>query len=90
MNVVSIREVTPDVGKEKLAELRFKRGSEILAKHGATTRLWRVIVGQGVGDLVLMSMYESFSKGATAFQSFSGDSDMAALMDERSASPPEN
>ena len=87
MNVVSIREVTPDVGKEKLAELRFKRGSEILAKHGATTRLWKVIVGQGVGDLVLMSMYESFSKGATAFQSFSGDSDMAALMDERSASP---
>ena len=87
MNVVSIREVTPDVGKEKLAELRFKKGSEILAKHGATTRLWRVIVGQGVGDLVLMSMYETFSKGATAFQSFSGDSDMAALMDERSASP---
>ena len=87
MNVVSIREVTPDVGKEKLAELRFKRGSEILAKHGATTRLWKVIVGQGVGDLVLMSMYESFSKGATAFQSFSGDSEMAALMDERSASP---
>ena len=31
MNVVSIREVTPDVGKEKLAELRFKRGSDILA-----------------------------------------------------------
>tara|TARA_S200000501_G_scaffold374498_1_gene424216 strand:- start:505 stop:1125 length:621 start_codon:yes stop_codon:yes gene_type:complete len=87
MNVVSIREVTPDVGKEKLAELRFKRGSEILAKHGATTRLWKVIVGQGVGDLVLMSMYESFSKGATAFQSFSGDPEMAALMDERSASP---
>ena len=28
MNVVSIREVTPDVGKEKLAELRFKRVSE--------------------------------------------------------------
>ena len=87
MNVVSIREVTPDVGKEKLAELRFKKGSDILTKHGATTRLWKVIVGQGVGDLVLMSMYESFSKGATAFQSFSGDSEMAALMDERSASP---
>tara|TARA_B100001057_G_scaffold31985_1_gene29057 strand:- start:529 stop:1149 length:621 start_codon:yes stop_codon:yes gene_type:complete len=87
VNVVSIREVTPEVGKEKLAELRFKRGSEILAKHGATTRLWKVIVGQGVGDLVLMSMYESFSKGATAFQSFSGDPEMSTLMDERSASP---
>jgi hypothetical protein len=87
MNVVSIREITPDVGKEKLAEIRFKRASEIFAKHGAATRLWKVIVGQSVGDLVLMSMYESFSKGATAFQSFSGDSDMAELMDERSASP---
>ena len=87
MNVVSIRELTPDLGKEKLAEMRFKKASEIFAKHGATTRLWKVIVGQGVGDLVLMSMYETFSKGATAFQSFSGDAEMATLMDERSASP---
>ena len=87
MNIVSIRELTPTIGKEKLGEIRFRNASDILAKHGAATRLWRVIVGQGVGDLVLMSMYESFSKGATAFQSFSGDSEMAALMDERAASP---
>ena len=87
MNIVSIRELTPTIGKEKLGEIRFRKASDILAKHGAATRLWRVIVGQGVGDLVLMSMYENFSKGATAFQSFSGDSEMAALMDERSASP---
>ena len=87
MNIVSIRELTPTIGKEKLGEIRFRKASDILAKHGAATRLWRVIVGQGVGDLVLMSMYETFSKGATAFQSFSGDSEMAALMDERSASP---
>ncbi len=87
MNIISIRELTPTIGKEKLGEIRFRKASDILAKHGAATRLWRVIVGQGVGDLVLMSMYETFSKGATAFQSFSGDSEMAALMDERSASP---
>ena len=87
MNVVSIRELTPTIGKEKLGEIRFRKASDILAKHGATTRLWRVIVGQGVGDLVLMSMYETFSKGATAFLSFSGDSEMATLMDERNASP---
>jgi len=87
MNVVSIRELTPTIGKEKLGEIRFRRASDILAKHGATTRLWRVIVGQGVGDLVLMSMYETFLKGATAFSSFSGDAEMATLIDERNASP---
>ncbi|MDC3067641.1 hypothetical protein OA005_00090 [Paracoccaceae bacterium] len=39
INLVSIREVTPDVGEEKLTELRFKRGSEILGNHEATTHL---------------------------------------------------
>ena len=47
MNVVSIREVTPDVGKEKLwKSLDLRRASGVMARHGATTRLWKVIVGQ--------------------------------------------
>ena len=87
MTVVSVREVTPHIGKEKLVESRMKRGEAIMSKHGAQTRLFKTVVGQGVGDYILMSMYESFTKATKSFQSFSGDPDMAALMDERSASP---
>ena len=87
MTVVSVREVTPHIGKEKLVESRMKRGEAIMSKHGAQTRLFKTVVGQGVGDYILMSMYESFTKATKSFQSFSADPDMATLMDERSASP---
>jgi hypothetical protein len=87
MTVVSVREVTPHIGKEKLVESRMRRGEAIIAKHGAQTRLFKTVVGQGVGDYIMMSMYESFSKATKSFQSFSVDPDMATLVDERSASP---
>ena len=38
MTVVSVREVTPHVGKEKLVESRMWRAEALIAKHGAHTR----------------------------------------------------
>ena len=87
MTVVSVREVTPHVGREKLVEGRMRRAEAIIAKHGAHTRMYKTVVGQGVGDYLLFSMYESFSSATKSFQSFSADADMTALMEERSASP---
>ena len=87
MTVVSVREVTPHIGKEKLVEGRMRRAEAIIAKHGAHTRMYKTVVGQGVGDYLLFSMYESFSSATKSFQSFSADADMIALMEERSASP---
>ncbi len=87
MTVVSVREVTPHIGKEKLVEGRMRRAEAIIAKHGAHTRMYKTVVGQGVGDYLLFSMYESFSSATKSFKSFSADADMTALMEERSASP---
>ena len=87
MTVVSVREVTPHIGKEKLVEGRMRRAEAIIAKHGAHTRMYKTVVGQGVGDYLLFSMYESFSSATKSFQNFSADADMTALMEERSASP---
>ena len=87
MTVVSVREVTPHIGKEKLVEGRMRRAEAIIAKHGAHTRMYKTVVGQGVGDYLLFSMYESFSSATKSFQSFSADADMTALMEVRSASP---
>ncbi len=87
MTVVSVREVTPHVGKEKLVESRMRRAEALIAKHGAHTRMYKTVVGQGVGDYLLFSMYESFSTATKSFQSFSADPDMTTLMEERSSSP---
>ena len=69
MTVVSVRELTPYLGKEKLVEGRLKRAETIFSKHGAQTRMYKTVVGQGVGDYILMSMYESFSKATKSFDS---------------------
>ena len=87
MSVVAIREVTPMTGKEELVENRMKRAADIVTKHGAQTRLWRVAAGQGASDYIMMSMYETFAMGATAFQNFMSDPDMIALNKERGKEP---
>ena len=71
MTVVSVREVTPHIGKEKLVEGRMRRAEAIIAKHGAHTRMYKTVVGQGVGDYLLFSMYGSFASATKSFQSFS-------------------
>ena len=43
MNVVSIREITPDVGKEKLAEIRFKRASDKYDQAGVDSLIQEVL-----------------------------------------------
>ena len=63
MTVVSVREVaTPHIGKEKLVEGRMRRAEAIIAKHGAHTRMYKTVVGQGVGDYLLFSMHVSHSQ----------------------------
>ena len=87
MTVVSVREVTPHIGKEKLVEGRMRRAEAIIAKHGAHTRMYKTVVGQGVGDYLLFSMYESFASATKSFQSFLSNADMATMIEERSTSP---
>ncbi len=65
MTVVSLREITPHVGKEKLVESRMRvRG--IIAEHG-THEWYKTVVGQGIGNYLQFSMYESFSTATKYF-----------------------
>ena len=87
MTVCAIREVTPHVGKEALAESRLRRAAGVMARHGAFTRIFKVIAGADVGDYSLQSFYSSFSDGATAFQKFGSDPEFQALFNERATNP---
>ena len=87
MTVVAIREVTPEIGKEELVESRMRRGAGVMARHGAFTRLFKVVVGAGAGDYNLQSMYSSFEEGAIAFKNFGNDPEFHALFRERNSNP---
>ena len=39
MTICTIREVTPHLGKEALAESRLRRAAGVMARHGAFTRI---------------------------------------------------
>ena len=88
MTVIAIREVTPEIGKEELAESRMRRAAGVMARHGAFTRIFKVAAGGSAGDYNLQSMYTSFEEGARAFQSFSSDPEFQAIFKERALTPP--
>ena len=87
MSVIAIREFIPHIGKEELAVSRITKASEIATKHGAKSSLWKVSAGHGAGDYVMMNNYESFTKGAIAFEGFSKDPEMVNLNKERGTNP---
>ena len=55
MTICAVREITPHVGKEALAESRVRRAAGVMARHGAYTRIFKVIAGADVGDYSLQS-----------------------------------
>ena len=50
MTICAVREITPHLGKEALAESRVRRAAGVMARHGAYTRIFKVIAGADVGD----------------------------------------
>lgn len=78
-SIIAIREVTPHVGKEELAENGIRRDAGVMARHGAFTRMFKVIAGAGARALNLQSFYSSFAEGVAAFKIFSADPEFHAL-----------
>ena len=87
MTICAVREITPHVGREELAESRVRRAAGVMARHGAYTRIFKVIAGADVGDYILQTFYSSFTEGATAFQKFGSDPEFQAIYRERASNP---
>ena len=58
-----------------------------MTRHGAITRIFKVIAGADLRDYNLQSFYSSFSDGATAFQKFGNYPEFQALFNERTSNP---
>ena len=87
MGIASIREVKITPGNTEVVSSRVRKGAGILARHGAHTRIYRVVGGQGAGNIQLQAHYASVSQGAETFEAFSKDASYTELMQEIENAP---
>ncbi len=87
MKIISVREMSPSAGKETLMEERLRRASGVMARHGATSRIFKIGGGAGAGNYLLMNLYNSFSEAGSSFQKYSADPELAKLFMERAVNP---
>ena len=87
MKIVSVRQMSPSAGKEMLMEERIRRASGVMARHGATSRIFKIQGGDSAGDYLLMNLFNSFSEASSTFQKMSVDPELAKLFMERALNP---
>ena len=72
-------------GERRTCGNGIRRGAGVMARHGAFTRMFKVISGAGARDLNLQSFYSSFTEGVAAFKIFSADPKFHALFKEQAS-----
>ena len=80
MAIASIREVKINPGNTEIVSSRVRKGAGILARHGAHTRIYQVVGGQGAGNIQLQAHYASVAQGAATFEAFLKDASQKELM----------
>lgn len=87
MTVVSRRVLVPMVGKSELALERAKRLEGILERLGAGVRTCKVLAGEGVGSLEILSRFADFTAASKVNAALQGDAEMQRLWKEREKDP---
>jgi len=84
---VSRRIAKPFVGKMDLVMERTHRLAGIMSRHGANTRITRVMAGEGAGEIHVYAQYETMAAGTAAAAAMMHDPGMQKLLAEREANP---
>jgi hypothetical protein len=87
MTVISVRKMTPTVGKTELATSRVRAMAGIVARAGARVRIGQVVAGEGAGSLHLYAAFEDFSSISRATLTIASDPARATLLHERELNP---
>ena len=85
--IISRRILTPMLGKSDLVLTRAKSMQEIMTKHGAKSRVAKIVAGDMAGSIHLTGSYENMQSGCDSFNEMSNDPSRIALMKEREADP---
>ena len=87
MTVISVRKMTPTVGKTELASSRVRAMAGIVARAGARVRIGQVVAGEGAGSMHLYAAFEDFSSISRATLTIASDPARATLLHERELNP---
>jgi hypothetical protein len=87
MTVISVRKMTPTLGKTELATSRVRAMAGIVARAGARVRIGQVVAGEGAGSMHLYAAFEDFSSISRATLTIASDPARATLLHERELNP---
>ena len=87
MQVVSIREMSPSIGKEEIMESRMRRASGVMSRYGAKSVSYRIAAGAGAGSYLHMNLYSTYAEAAGSFKAYTQDPEFTSLMRERALNP---
>ena len=87
MTVISVRKMTPTVGKTELATSRVRAMAGIVARAGARVRIGQVVAGEGAGSMHLYAAFEDFSSISRATLTIASDPARTTLLHERELNP---
>jgi hypothetical protein len=87
MTVISVRKMTPTVGKTELATSRVRAMAGIVARAGARVRIGQVVAGEGAGSMHLYAAFEDFSSISRATLTIASYPARATLLHERELNP---
>ena len=83
MTIITQSIVTPLPGKAALALSRVQRMVANITRLGVAARVFKVVMGDGVGSLVLLGRYPDFASVTRAAVAMSKDPAIIALNAER-------
>ena len=87
MTVVSVRRMTPTVGKTELATSRVRTMAGIVATAGARVRIGQVVAGEGAGCIQLYAAFPDFVSIHKATITIAADPARVKLLHERESNP---
>ncbi len=87
MTGISMRKITPVIGKTELATSRVRAMAGIVARAGAKVRIGSVVGGEGAGSLHMYAAWENFEALSRGTVKIASDPARQKLLHERELNP---
>ena len=87
MTVISVRRMTPQIGKTELATSRVRAMAGIVATAGGRVRIGQVVAGEGAGSMQLYAAFTDFASISKATLAIAADPARLKLLHERELNP---
>jgi len=87
MTVISVRRMTPQIGKTELATSRVRTMAGIVATAGGRVRIGQVVAGEGAGCMQLYAAFTDFMSISKATLAIAADPARVKLLHERELNP---